>query len=107
MKFNLDTENINYVKITYKDSDGFSHCVKSAIKQINDKEIRTCVKTEESLPNGRLLDIDITDKRPISRSDLGLPPRRCFICSGVAAECVATQRHSREEIAAFIEGCGL
>ena len=49
MKFNLDTENINYVKITYKDNENFSHCVKSAIKQINDREIRTCVKTEEKI----------------------------------------------------------
>ena len=68
---------------------------------------RYCVEIEESLPNGRLLDIDITSRIPVGRKELGLPPRRCFICSGAAAECVAMQRHSREEIAAFIRNCGL
>ena len=68
---------------------------------------RFCVEIEESLPGGRLLDIDITTKTPIGRKELGLPPRRCFICLRPAAECVAAQRHSREEIAEFIKGCGL
>ena len=68
---------------------------------------RFCVEIEESLPNGRLLDIDITSKIPIGRSELGLPPRSCFICLRPAAECVASGRHSREEIAQFIKMCGL
>jgi len=67
---------------------------------------RFCVEIEESLPNGRLLDIDITSRIPLGRKELGLPPRRCFICDRPAAECVAAQRHSREEIARFIENSG-
>jgi len=68
---------------------------------------RFCVEIEESLPNGRLLDIDITAETPVGRRELGLPPRRCFICSRPAAECVSAERHGRDEIARFIKDCGL
>lgn len=68
---------------------------------------RFCVEIEESIPNGRLLDIDVTSKTPLGRKEIGLPPRKCFICQRPAAECVSTERHSRAEIAHFIENCRL
>jgi len=49
MKFDLNTENINYVKITYKDKNNFAHCIKTAIKFIGEYELLTCIKTEDSL----------------------------------------------------------
>ena len=46
MEFNLNIENINYIKIKYTDKEGFKHCIKSAIKNINEKEILSCTKYE-------------------------------------------------------------
>ncbi len=49
MNFNLNTENINYVKITYKDRDGFAHCIKAAVRLISDYEFLASAKIEENL----------------------------------------------------------
>lgn len=59
-----------------------------------------CVSLENTLALGRMLDIDLSDKEgnPISRSDLGLPPRRCFVCSRPAAICVSRKLHSPADI---------
>ena len=59
---------------------------------------RLCVTLEEDLPGGRFLDIDLTADAPISRRDLGLPPRKCFVCGKSAAECVAARTHGEKEI---------
>ena len=47
MKFNLNTENINYVKITYKDKNDFAHCIKAAVRLITEHELLACIKIEE------------------------------------------------------------
>ena len=62
-----------------------------------------CVKAEEQITGGRMLDIDVMDAQgnPIGRSDIGLPPRLCFLCDHPAAICVAGKRHSKDEIADF------
>lgn len=65
---------------------------------------RLCTELEEELSGGRLLDIDVTCGKPLSRMDLGLAPRRCFVCGRPAAECVASRRHSSYEIASIVEG---
>ena len=64
-----------------------------------------CVEKEETLPLGRLLDLDVTgqDGVPVGRAELGLPPRKCFLCGRPAAECVAAARHDAAQIAAFVE----
>lgn len=51
---------------------------------------------------GRLLDIDVyaTDGRQISRTDLGLPPRRCLLCDEHFTVCMREKRHSMEELVA-------
>ena len=66
---------------------------------------RFCVKEEETLPAGRLLDMDVTKRggSPVGRAELGLPARRCFLCGRPAAECVSGQRHSPEEILFYVE----
>ena len=49
MNFNLNIENINYIKIIYQDQDEFVHCAKAAIKRINEKDIFACAKYERDL----------------------------------------------------------
>lgn len=60
-----------------------------------------CVEAEDSMAGGRMLDIDVMDRagNPIGRSEIGLPPRKCFICEEPAAVCVSRKRHSKDELA--------
>lgn len=46
MKFALDINNVNYIKIVYKDIYGISHCSKAMVKQIGEKEIIACSRAE-------------------------------------------------------------
>ena len=57
---------------------------------------RQAVFLEEEEPLGRLFDIDVLDKAglSLSRSDLGLPPRRCFICGENAKICARGRAHT-------------
>ena len=48
MKFNLSIDNIKYVKILYANAAGNPVSIKAAIKQIDDREIITCLKHEEN-----------------------------------------------------------
>jgi triphosphoribosyl-dephospho-CoA synthase len=63
---------------------------------------RGAVQLEESLPFGRLLDIDVfgPDGRQVDRNMLGLPSRRCFLCTSPAVECIRARRHSPEDVLA-------
>lgn len=47
MKFSFKLEEIKYIKISYKDSEGFADSFKGAIKVINDKEIIACTKFKD------------------------------------------------------------
>ena len=47
MKFNLNIENIKYVKVLYAGSEGNPVSVKAAIKKIDDKEIVACIRFED------------------------------------------------------------
>lgn len=49
MQFNLNLENINYVKIIYQDREGGACCVKAALRSLNEREIFACAKFEEGL----------------------------------------------------------
>ena len=66
---------------------------------------KICVKAEETFPGGRMLDIDVMDKFgvPISRKDIDLPPRRCFICENPASLCASRKTHSPEDIFAYVQ----
>ena len=61
----------------------------------------TCA-IEEAFPAGRLFDFDVIcpDGRKISRTELGLPERKCLICDDPARVCARTGKHSYEELAA-------
>lgn len=67
----------------------------------NSLEIKRKVVTlEENHPLGRLVDIDVykKDNLGISRSELGLPKRKCFLCQNDAHICVRSRAHSLEEV---------
>ena len=66
---------------------------------------KLCVEAEEVLPGGRILDIDVmdTDGTTVDRSDLMLPPRKCFICENPASICVSRRIHSINEITKFVK----
>ncbi len=66
---------------------------------------KIAVDIETIHPLGRLVDIDTLDlnNHTLSRTDLGYSPRRCFICSDPAHNCVRSRKHSLEEILEYIE----
>lgn len=62
------------------------------------------VNLEETLPLGRLYDMDVLDVNGgISRSDIGSCRRKCFICGDDAKVCARSQKHSMEELLAEID----
>ncbi|MBQ9255296.1 MAG: citrate lyase holo-[Bacteroidales bacterium] len=60
---------------------------------------------EESHPLGRLFDIDVinSDGVPISRKDIGLPPRKCLICGEESRFCMRNFTHTQEELHSKIQ----
>ena len=57
------------------------------------------VRLEGELPYGRLLDLDVlTPRGSVSRSALGLPPRRCLICLREAKVCARLGGHRPETL---------
>ena len=66
---------------------------------------KIAIDIETNHPLGRLVDIDILDlnNHTLSRTDLGYPPRSCFICSDLAHNCVRSKKHSLKEILKYIE----
>lgn len=61
---------------------------------------RAVIGVEESCRFGRLLDIDVLGPEgvPLSRTELGLPGRRCLVCGEAAQVCGRSQRHSYEQL---------
>ena len=49
MRFNFNLEEIKYIKILLKDSEGKPHSLKSAIKRMNSREIIACTKFIDGL----------------------------------------------------------
>lgn len=49
MKFNLEVENIKYLKIVYKDKNDVGHITKAAVKSVSEREIIACAKFEDGL----------------------------------------------------------
>lgn len=66
---------------------------------------RLCVEAEETTLGGRILDIDVMDRdgTPIDRGDIGLLPRKCFICENPAALCVSRRLHSASDISEHVK----
>ena len=49
MRFDINKENINYIKINYLDSDNCSHCIKAAVRLIGEFELLVSIKSEEKI----------------------------------------------------------
>ena len=69
-----------------------------ALPQLEAK--RRTVELEDTHPLGRLFDADIIlpEGRPLSRTELGAPPRRCLLCDREARFCMRNGSHTREEL---------
>ena len=65
---------------------------------------RMAVGLESEHPLGRLADIDVLTSAgvPVSRADLALPPRACFLCGESATLCRRRQNHSQELLMGFM-----
>jgi holo-ACP synthase len=65
---------------------------------------RMAVRLEREHPLGRLADIDVLTETGtiISRADLGLAPRRCFLCDEAAMLCRQRNSHPQEQLMACI-----
>ncbi len=60
---------------------------------------RACCRLEREHPLGRLMDMDVMGREgPVSREQLGLPPRQCLLCSQPARYCMRARTHTPEEL---------
>lgn len=60
---------------------------------------KIALDAENALTAGRILDIDVlTCEGPISRTQLGMPERRCLVCGESAKICARERRHPLEEL---------
>lgn len=74
---------------------------------------RLACRIEDTHPLGRLMDIDVLTKQAeedyfsstgcISRSDIGLEPRKCLLCGNEVRYCMRAKTHTTEELLARIE----
>lgn len=66
---------------------------------------RAMLRIETESPLGRLFDIDVLDSagQPLTRGDLGLPPRRCLLCGEAAHACARARRHDMAELTAGVQ----
>ena len=57
-------------------------------------------KLEESVPYGRLWDMDVIkpDGRHIGREDIGFSPRGCFVCGKAGRGCYSRRLHTEQEV---------
>lgn len=76
-----------------------------ALSKTSPREMKTIlVQIEEEHPLGRLFDLDVVfldedgNLQGTSRTELGLPVRRCFICDRPAKDCGRSRRHSVAEL---------
>lgn len=66
---------------------------------VEEAKLKAC-RIEETHPLGRLFDIDVIDRSatPVSRSIVGLSPRRCLLCGNDARYCIRNHTHTQEEL---------
>lgn len=65
-----------------------------------------CCRIEDEHPLGRLWDFDVIqpDSTPLSRTEIGLAPRKCIICGNQdAINCIRARRHSKPDLYARVE----
>ncbi|MDF9866628.1 holo-ACP synthase/triphosphoribosyl-dephospho-CoA synthase [Bacilli bacterium PM5-3] len=93
-KLKKDVTLINYFVTSTNEGLIFYLIVDDSIE--NAKKIAINYENSEL---GRLVDIDVYSKqKQLSRADLGIASRKCFICNDDAKICVRSQKHSVEEL---------
>jgi len=81
----------------------------SFLIEVNEKDTillkNILVEIEESHELGRFIDLDLykDTNKSISRFDLNIAPRKCFLCETDAVICSRTQSHLVDEISQYIE----
>lgn len=62
------------------------------------------IEIEDGHPIGRLADLDVYNLQgtALSRTELELAPRKCYICGDIAHNCVRSKRHSNDEVINYI-----
>ena len=89
-------------KIKREEVTGLEFYVLSQLDPIEMK--KRMVNIEENHPLGRLFDLDVlmlnknNEVEGTSRTQLGLPVRRCFICERPAKDCGRSRRHTVLEL---------
>jgi|LGVF01.2.fsa_nt_gb holo-ACP synthase CitX len=75
------------------------------VKSDSEKLKRLLVEFESSHPLGRIFDLDVFSKngKPLSREELGLPQRRCYVCDDLAKACARSKRHDIKDIIKSID----
>ena len=75
------------------------------LKNIAEEIKRKTVDVEENHLLGRCVDIDVYDAQGngLSRTSLGLPSRKCFLCEDKAQNCGRSRKHNIEDVVGFIE----
>ena len=83
---------------TFDLETGYETFIMTSMSQQEAK--RTACDIEDTHPLGRLFDIDVfgDDRRPISRTFLGLPGRKCLVCGDDARVCMRLGRHSYDDL---------
>lgn len=96
-------KNYNYKLVKAIDDD--TGCENFCILNIPINLVKeSTVFFEENSSLGRLFDADVLvkDKASISRTKLGYPGRRCYLCNRPAKECARSRRHSVAEMQDYI-----
>lgn len=100
--FNTKKYNLNLVASWNEDAGAENfYIVDEDVKNIK----LACIEFEDQTELGRLFDADVlmkNKKMAISRKDLNLPVRKCFICSRPAKECARSRKHSVDELQTYI-----
>nr|WP_295972640.1 citrate lyase holo-[acyl-carrier protein] synthase [uncultured Bacillus sp.] len=102
-----EIDNFFYPNILYRTFDITAEgpIYTCGIDQISIDVKRTALSIEENHFLGRCVDIDVygKDGKGISRRDLGLKERKCFICQEPSQQCVRQGRHDLEDVKSYIK----
>lgn len=95
----LKKENINIVhKMVNETAAGLEAFFNVDGDSMHIKKITVSIEEKDDI--GRLFDLDVftAAAEQVSRSQLGIPPRKCLICNESAKVCGRSRKHSIEEL---------